>query len=47
MGIQNNTGFFFNKGGKQDFNKDLNKNIINEINNKYKKLLLELNYLKN
>mgnify|MGYP001372119518 CR=1 FL=1 len=47
MGIQNNTGFFFNKGGKQDFNKDLNKNIVNEINNKYKKLLLELNYLKN
>jgi len=47
MGIQNNNSFFFNKGGEQDFNKDLEKNIIDEINKKYKELLLELNYLKN
>ena len=39
--------FFFHKGGEQDFNKDLEKNIIDEINKKYKELLLELNYLKN
>ena len=47
MGIQNNNKFFFNKGGEQDFNKDLEKNIIDEVNKKYKELLLELNYLKN
>jgi hypothetical protein len=47
MGIQNNNSFFFNKGGEQDFNKDLEKNIIDEINKKYKELLLEFNYLKN
>ena len=47
MGIQNNNRFFFNKGGEQNFNKDLDQNIIDEINKKYKKLLLELNYLKN
>ena len=47
MAIQNNKRFFFNKGGKQNFNKDLEKNIIDEINNKYKELLLQLNYLKN
>jgi hypothetical protein len=46
MGIQNNNRFFFNKGGEQNFNKDLNKNIIDEVNKKYKELLLELNYLK-
>jgi len=39
MGIQNNNRFFFNK--------DLDQNILNEINIKYKELLLELNYLKN
>jgi len=47
MGIQNNNGFFFNKGGEQNFNKDLEKNIIDVVNKKYKELLLELNYLKN
>ena len=47
MGIQNNNSFFFNKGGEQDFNKDLEKNTIDEVNKKYKELLLELNYLKN
>ena len=47
MGIQNNNKFFFNKGAEQDFNKDLEKNIINEVNKKYKELLTELNYLKN
>ena len=46
MGIQNNDRFFFNKGGEQNFNKDLNKNIIDEVNKKYKELLLKLNYLK-
>ena len=46
MGIKNNNKFFFNKGGEQDFNKDLEKSIINEVNKKYKELLLELNYLK-
>ena len=47
MGIQNNDRFFFNKGGEQNFTKDLDQNIIDEINKKYKELLLELNYLKN
>ena len=47
MGIQNNKNFFFNKGIKQNFNKDLDPSIIEEIKNKYKNLLLELNYLKN
>ena len=47
MGIKNNNSFFFNKGGEQDFNKDLEKDIIDEVNKKYKELLLELNYLKN
>ena len=46
MGIKNNNKFFFNKGGEQDFNKDLEKSIINEVNKKNKELLLELNYLK-
>ena len=47
MGIQNNKNFFFNKGIKQNFNKDLDPDIIEEIKKKYKNLLLELNYLKN
>ena len=47
MGIQNNNKFFFNKGAEQDFSKNLEKNIINEVNKKYKELLTELNYLKN
>ena len=47
MGSKNNNRFFFNKGGEQNFNKDLDQNIIDEINKKYKDLLLELNYLKN
>ena len=47
MGIQNNKNFFFNKGIEQNFNKDLDPSIIEEIKNKYKNLLLELNYLKN
>ena len=47
MGIQNNNKFFFNKGAEQNFNKSLEKNIIDEVNKKYKELLLELNYLKN
>ena len=36
MGIQNNNRFFFNKGGEQNFNKDLDQNIIDVIN-KYQK----------
>ena len=47
MGIQNNKNFFFNKGIEQNFNKDLDPKIIEEIKKKYKNLLLELNYLKN
>ena len=47
MGIQNNNKFFFNKGIEQNFNKDLDPSIIEEIKKKYKNLLLELNYLKN
>ena len=47
MGIKNNKNFFFNKGIEQNFNKDLDPSIIEEIKNKYKNLLLELNYLKN
>ena len=47
MGIQNNKNFFFNKGIERNFNKDLDPSIIEEIKNKYKNLLLELNYLKN
>ncbi len=47
MGIQDNKNFFFNKGIEQNFNKDLDSNIIEEIKKKYKNLLLELNYLKN
>ena len=31
MGIQNNDRFFFNKGGEQNFNKDLDQNIIDKI----------------
>jgi len=47
MGIQDNKNFFFNKGIERNFNKDLDPSIIEEIKNKYKNLLLELNYLKN
>ena len=47
MGIQNNKNFFFNKGIEQNFNKDLDPSITEEIKKKYKNLLLELNYLKN
>ena len=47
MGIKDNKNFFFNKGIEQNFNKDLDPSIIEEIKNKYKNLLLELNYLKN
>jgi len=47
MGISDNKNFFFNKGPEQNFNKDLDPSIIEEINKKYKNLLLELNYLKN
>mgnify|MGYP001247594472 FL=1 len=47
MGIQDNKNFFFNKGIEQNFNKDLDPSIVEEIKNKYKNLLLELNYLKN
>ena len=47
MGIRDNKNFFFNKGIEQNFNKDLDPSIIEEIKNKYKNLLLELNYLKN
>lgn len=46
MGISNNKNFFFNKGPEQNFNKDLDPSILEEINKKYKNLLLELNYLK-
>ena len=45
MGISDNKNFFFNKGPEQNFNKDLDPSIIEEINKKYKNLLLELNYL--
>ena len=34
------------KGPEQNFNKDLDPSILEEINKKYKNLLLELNYLK-
>jgi len=47
MGIQGNKNYFFNKGIEQNFNKDLDPSIIEEIKKKYKNLLLELNYLKN
>ena len=46
MGIYDNKNFFFNKGPEQNFNKDLDPGIVEEINKKYKNLLLELNYLK-
>ena len=46
MGISDNKNFFFNKGPEQNFNKDLDPSILEEINKKYKNLLLELNYLK-
>ena len=46
MGISDNKNFFFNKGPEQNFNKDLDPGILEEINKKYKNLLLELNYLK-
>ena len=46
MGISDNKNFFFNKGPEQNFKKDLDHNILMEINKKYKDLLLELNYLK-
>ena len=46
MGISDNKNFFFNKGPEQNFNKDLDPSIAEEINKKYKSLLLELNYLK-
>ena len=47
MGISDNKNFFFNKGPEQNFNKDLDPGILEEINKKYKNLLLKLNYLKN
>ena len=47
MGIEDNKSFFFNKGSAQNFNKDLDPAITEEIKKKYKSLLLELNYLKN
>ena len=47
MGIKDNKNFFFNKGSTKNFNKDLDPSIAEEINKKYKNLLLELNYLKN
>jgi len=47
MGIQGNKNYFFNKGIEQNFNKDLDPAITEEIKKKYKNLLLELNYLKN
>ena len=46
MGISDNKNFFFNKGPEQNFNKDLDPGIVEEIIKKYKNLLLELNYLK-
>ena len=46
MGISDNKNFFFNKGPEQSFKKDLDPGILEEINKKYKNLLLELNYLK-
>ena len=46
MGISDNKNFFFNKGPEQNFNKDLDPGILEEINKKYKNLLLQLNYLK-
>ena len=47
MGIKNNRNFFFNKGSAQNFNKNLDPSIAEEIKKKYKNLLLELNYLIN
>ncbi len=47
MGIHGNKNYFFNKGIEQNFNKDLDPAITEEIKKKYKNLLLELNYLKN
>ena len=41
-----NKNFFFNKGPEQNFNKDLDPGIVEEINKKYKNLLLEFNYLR-
>ena len=46
MGISDSKKFFFNKGPEQNFNKDLDPCILEEINKKYKDFLLELNYLK-
>ena len=46
MGISDNKNFFFNKGPEQNFNKDLDPSILEEINKKYKNLLYELNYVK-
>ena len=46
MGISDNKNFFFNKGPEQNFNKDLDPGIVEEIIKKYKNLLLELSYLK-
>ena len=46
MGISDNKNFFFNKGPEQNFNKDLDPGILEEINKKYKNLLYELNYVK-
>ena len=46
MGISDSKKFFFNKGPEQNFNKDLDPGILEEINKKYKDFLLELNYLK-
>ena len=46
MGIYDNKNFFFNKGPEQNFNKDLDPGIVEEIIKKYKNLLLELGYLK-
>jgi len=47
MGIQGNKNYFFNKGIEQNFNKDLDPAITEEIKKIYKNLLLELSYLKN
>ena len=38
MGISDNKNFFFNKGPEQNFNKDLDPGILEEINKKYKNL---------
>ena len=36
---------FFDQGGKRDWSKSLNHNLVNEIENSFKKEMIELNYL--